>query len=102
MEKSQEIVTSSFSGFIMDFVFVNHSLIASDTVNHFPRKNVIKSKRKGEQFALSYTIRRITYEQTLVCRWIFSTWKDFCWAMEKKNDLSVEVTILERSVFVNL
>ena len=102
MGKLQQIVTSSFSGFIMEFDFVNHSLIASDTVNHFPQKNVTKSKHKDKQFALSYTIRRITYEQTLVCRWIFSTWKDFCWAMEKKNDLSVKVTILERSVFVNL
>ena len=54
MEKSQEIVTSSFSGFIMEFVFVNHSLIASDTVSHFPRKNVTKSKHKGEQFAVTW------------------------------------------------
>ena len=55
MGKSQEIVISNFSRSIMEFVFVDHSLIAWDTVNHFPRKNVGKSKRKSEHFASTYT-----------------------------------------------
>ena len=48
MGNSQEIVKNSFNRSIIEFGFVNHSLIASEMVNHFPRKNVAKSKHEGE------------------------------------------------------
>ena len=49
MGKSQEIVIRNFfSNFIIEFVFVYQSLIASDTVNHFPLENVAKGKHEGE------------------------------------------------------